>query len=137
MAAPITTYFIKKILCCFILLIKQMQQKQDESLNKIKFKLNQMNQINDELKATNEFQPNLSLFDQGEDTYLFGSIKLNQYTNINSIKSQILKGERQSIELIKLCEFSPNDQWSLLYRATRDGFTGRDFHSRCDGYSNT
>jgi hypothetical protein len=114
-----------------------MQRKQDESLKDIKFKLNQMNQVKDELKATNEFKPNLSLFDQNEESSLFGSIKLNQYSDKNSMKSQILKGERQSIELIKLCEFSSNDKWSLLYRATRDGFTGRDFHSRCDGHSNT
>jgi hypothetical protein len=39
--------------------------------------------------------------------------------------------------LIDLCEFSPNDKWSLLYRGTRDGFGYNDFHSKCDGYSNT
>jgi len=36
-----------------------------------------------------------------------------------------------------LCEFSPNDKWSLLYRGTRDGFGSDVFHSRCDGHSNT
>jgi hypothetical protein len=36
-----------------------------------------------------------------------------------------------------LCEFSPNDKWSLLYRGTRDGFGSDDFHSKCDGHSNT
>jgi hypothetical protein len=40
-------------------------------------------------------------------------------------------------ELIDLCEFSPRDKWSLLYRATRDGFGSSVFHSRCDGHSNT
>jgi hypothetical protein len=53
------------------------------------------------------------------------------------LKSQILEGEQQSLELLKLCEFSPNDKWSLLYRGTRDGFGVVDFHSRCDGNSNT
>jgi hypothetical protein len=57
---------------------------------------------------------------------------------MNSFESsQILKGDRQSFELIKLCEFSPNDKWSLLYRGTRDGFGAKDFHSNCDGHSNT
>ncbi len=42
-----------------------------------------------------------------------------------------------SLELIRLCEFSPNDNWSLLYRATRDGFGSNDFHSNCDDHSNT
>ncbi len=51
--------------------------------------------------------------------------------------SEILTDERQSFELVKLCEFSPNDKWSLLYRGTRDGFGAKDFHSRCDGHSNT
>jgi hypothetical protein len=39
--------------------------------------------------------------------------------------------------VINLCEFSSNDKWSLLYRGTRDGFGSHDFHSQCDGHSNT
>jgi hypothetical protein len=45
--------------------------------------------------------------------------------------------EQQYFDLIDLCEFSQNDKWSLLYRGTRDGFGSNDFHSRCDGHSNT
>jgi hypothetical protein len=59
------------------------------------------------------------------------------HSNSNSLKSEILKGERKSFELLKLCEFSSNDKWSLLYRGTRDGFDSDDFHSKCDGHSNT
>jgi hypothetical protein len=55
---------------------------------------------------------------------------------MNSFKSQILTDERQMSDLIKLCDLSPNDKWSLLYRGTRDGSGSRDFHSRCDGHSN-
>jgi hypothetical protein len=66
----------------------------------------------------------------------FGSIKLEGYW-FSPFKGQILKDEQQCIELLKLCEFSPNDKWSLLYRATRDGFGSDDFHSKCDGHSNT
>ncbi len=117
--------------------IKDMQQKQEQSLRDIQMKLNEMNQVNDNLEATNYFKPNLSSFDQEEDTSLFGSIRLNRYSNINSLKSEILTGERQSFELIKLCEFSPSDKWSLLYRGTRDGFGSSDFHSNCDGHSKT
>jgi len=54
--------------------IKKMQQKQAESLNEIQFKLNEMNQVRDDLKASNYFMPNLSSFNQME-TFLFGSIK--------------------------------------------------------------
>jgi hypothetical protein len=56
---------------------------------------------------------------------------------MNSFESQILRDLEQSIELIKLCEFSPNDKWSLLYRATRYDFRSSVFHSKCDNHSNT
>jgi hypothetical protein len=46
----------------------------------------------------------------------FGSLFLN-----DTLNSQILTGE-QSSELIKLCEFFPNDKFRLLYRGSRDGF---------------
>ena len=36
-----------------------------------------------------------------------------------------------------MCEFSPYDKWSLLYRGTRDGFGSDVFHSKCDGHANT
>jgi hypothetical protein len=36
------------------------QQQQQESLNEIWFNLNEMAQVKDDLKATNEFKPNLS-----------------------------------------------------------------------------
>jgi hypothetical protein len=51
-------------------------------------------------------------------------------------ESQILNDERQSVDLIRLCEFSLNDKWTLLYRGTSDGFRPCDFHSKCDGHSN-
>jgi hypothetical protein len=118
--------------------IKEMQQTQKESLNDIQLKLNQMNQVEDHLKATNEFKPNLSSFNQEEDACLFGSLKLDGcWLNVNSFKGQILTDEQQCSELIDLCEFSPNDKWSLLYRGTRDGFDSDVFHSKCDGHSNT
>ncbi len=116
--------------------IQEMQQKQEESLKEIQLKLNQMTIVKDNLIATNEFKPNLSAFNQEVETSIFGSIKLDGYW-FNSINSQILKGEQKLLELIELCEFSPNDKWSLLYRGTRDGFDGSDFHSRCNGHSNT
>ena len=39
--------------------------------------------------------------------------------------------------MIKLCDFTPTDKWSLLCRATRDGFRSDVFHSRCNWHSNT
>jgi hypothetical protein len=112
-----------------------MQQKQEESLNDIQIKLNETNQVKDNLMDTNGFKSNLSSFNQKETSW-FGSIKLDGYW-LDSLNSQIIKGEQQSIELIELCEFSPNDSWPLLYRAKRYGFRLSDFHSKCDYHSNT
>jgi hypothetical protein len=118
--------------------IKEIQRKQEESLRDIQLKLDEMNQGEVNLMASNEFQPNLSSFNQEEDTSLFGSIKLNGYCpGLYSFKGQILTDEQQYFELIKLCEFSPSDKWTLLYRGTRDGFGSLDFHTKCDGHSNT
>jgi hypothetical protein len=115
-----------------------MQQKQVESLSDIQSKLNEINQVKDILKATNKFKPNLSLFNQKERTSFFGLIKLSEYcSNTNPFKSEILTDLEQYFDLIDLCEFIKNDKWSLLYRGTRDGFGSNDFHSRCDGHSNT
>jgi len=116
--------------------IKEMQRKQEESLKDIQSKLNQMTKVH--LKATNEFRPNLYLIDL-ERTCSFGLIKLNacwlNYNTLTLYMSEILTNQRQS--LIELCEFSQKDKWSLLYRGTRDGFGAVEFHSRCDGHSNT
>jgi hypothetical protein len=117
--------------------IKEMQQKQEESISDIQLKLTEMNKVKDYLSETNYFIPSLSLLNQEGDTSLFGSIRLYGFTNTNPFKSEILSGEQQYFDFIKLCEFSPNDSWSLLYRGTRDGFGAKDFHSRCDGHANT
>jgi hypothetical protein len=95
-----------------------------------------MHQVKVHLKASNDLRPNLHFFNQTE-TAIFGSIKLSLYSGTNSLKSEILKGEQQCSELIKLCEFSPNDKFTLLYRGSRDGFSSNVFHSKCDGHLNT
>ena len=91
--------------------IKEIQRKQEESLRDIQLKLDEMNQGEVNLMASNEFQPNLSSFNQEEDTSLFGSIKLNGYCpGLYSFKGQIINDERQISELLKVCEFYPNDK---------------------------
>jgi hypothetical protein len=122
--------------------IKDLQQRQEESLKEIQSKLNEINQVKVDLKAANEFKPNLTLLNQESSSSsfsssFFGSVKLNNNcSNTDPFKSQILTGNQPN-ELIKLCEFSPNDKWTLLYRGTRDGFGAKDFHSRCDNKSPT
>ena len=64
--------------------IKEMQSKQEESLNEIQFKLDEINQVKVHLEATNYFIPNLSPFNQNETSSLFGSIKLSKHPYTNS-----------------------------------------------------
>ena len=118
--------------------IREMHRKQEESLNSIQMKLYEMNRVKDNLKASNGFEPNLILLNQEGDTSLFGSLKSDGYwLKASPFKGQILTNHQQCSELLKLCEFSPDDQWSLLYRGSRDGFSAKDFHSKCDGHPNT
>jgi hypothetical protein len=121
----------------FIQTIKQMQQRQEESLNDIQLKLNEMSLVKEFLEKKNEFQPNSSLLYQNETSSLFGSIRLNAMSLESFRNSQILISEQTFLQVIDLCEFSPNDKWSLLYRGSRDGFGSNDFHSKCDGHANT
>jgi hypothetical protein len=109
-------------------------------LKEIQSKLNEINQVKVDLKAANEFKPNLTLLNKESSSSfsssIFGSMKLNAFTNMNSFKSQILTGNQPN-ELIRLCDLSSNDKWTLLYRGTRDGFGAKDFHSKCDNKSPT
>jgi hypothetical protein len=111
--------------------IREMQCKQEDAVKMIKIKLDELRQANDHLKASNEFKANLSF---SQDS--FGSLTLNEYPKSDPFKSLILTG-LQPMQLIKLCEFSTEDKWSLLYRGSRDGFEPSDFHLRCDGKSPT
>jgi hypothetical protein len=40
-------------------------------------------------------------------------------------------------ELMKLCEFSVDQKWDLIYKASKDGFEAEKFHSKCDNKPNT
>jgi hypothetical protein len=110
--------------------IREMQRQQEESIAKLKLKLDEQSQVKDTLKEMNTFKPNLSFSPDS-----FGQLRLNEYT-IEPFKSQILSG-KQLLDLIKLCEFSLKDKWTLLYRGSRDGFDAANFHSKCDDHNNT
>ena len=111
--------------------IREMQRQQEEAIVELKSKLDEQSQVKDELTRMNEFTPNVS-FNQDS----FGQLRFNEYSNKDLYKSQILAGNQPS-ELIELCGFSLKNKWTLLYRGSRDGFGATDFHSKCDGNSNT
>ena len=48
----------------------------------------------------------------------------------------MILGQHDYINLIYLCDLFET-QWTLLYRASMDGFGSNDFHSRCDNISKT
>jgi hypothetical protein len=105
--------------------LKHMQLKQDAAVSEIQSKLNELNNVNDFLTRANDFEPNLTF-----DRRSFGLVYLNPL-NKSPFNSTILESHLY-IDFIKLCQFSFDDKWSLLYRGSRDGFSPDDFHTRCD-----
>jgi hypothetical protein len=105
--------------------IREMQRQQEEAIEELILKLDEQSQVKSNLIDMNEFKPNLS-FNQDS----FGQLNLNEYSNKDLFKSQILK-DKQPSELINLCEFSLKDKWALLYRGTRDGFGAREILNGC------
>ena len=51
----------------------------------------------------------------------------------NPFSNSKILNEKSSIDLMKLCEFSEQQEWRLVYRATDHGFGFEDFHGRCSG----
>jgi hypothetical protein len=111
--------------------IRESQRQQDKAIAELKLKLNEQSQVKNHLLEMNEFKPNVSF---SKDW--FGRLYLNEYSSIDPFQSQILS-DPEFFDLIKVCEFSLKGKWTLLYRGTRDGFGASDFHSKCDGHSNT
>jgi hypothetical protein len=57
--------------------------------------------------------------------------------NIDSFVLSYILTNKQVTELIKLCEFSADQKWKLIYRATQNGFEASKFHNKCDNKLNT
>lgn len=57
-------------------------------------------------------------------------------TNVINFDSLILTPDL-SKDLIKLCKFTNNQKWKLIYRGSQNGFKSKDFHSKCDGLTKT
>ena len=45
--------------------------------------------------------------------------------------------KNKALDLLNLCNFSLKDKFKLIYRATRDGFSSKNFHNNCDGIAKT
>ena len=108
--------------------VKQLQVIQEKCINEVKSSQEEMRKMREHLK-TNRFIAN----DAADDT--FGELILNEYKC--SFSDSLILSQQQSFDLIKLCQFSFEHKWSLVYRATRDGFRSKNFHKMCDHHANT
>jgi hypothetical protein len=76
----------------------------------------------------------------------FGDLILNEFkvtemlekrnAQFKLLDSNILTVDQQ-VELLKLCKFGFNTKFTLIYRATVDGFGANAFHSKCDDQGKT
>jgi hypothetical protein len=88
--------------------IKEMQLKQKKDVAEIQIELNKMMQANKNLKSSNEFKSDL-IFNKE----LFGTLHLNEYSTIESAKSNILasglslSGSSKTSNEINIQRFSP------------------------------
>ena len=58
-----------------------------------------------------------------------------QFKVLNSsiFKNSTILTQEQSLKLVNLTDFSLNLNWTLLFQASRDGFSTESFHSKCNG----
>ena len=109
--------------------VKAIKTKHQEDIAELKNKLKEFDEIK-KLAKENEFKSGVVF-----DKILFGSLNLVDCPS-SPLKSKIVSAQ-QYAELMKVCEFSLNEKWTLLYRGSENGFGANDFHSKCEGKSNT
>ncbi len=69
---------------------------------------------------------------------LFDRLTLTEFSSSDPFnESEILTTIDLKYDLNKLCEFSLDQTWKLLYRGSRDGFKPYNFHKKCDNYGHT
>jgi hypothetical protein len=111
--------------------IKEMSIKRDTINLDLHSYFDHFNRTKEILLSTNQFIPNLQ-FDKNS----FGTLTLKEIER-DPFKSLILSTSKLLFDLVRLCDFSTHQKWTLLYRGTRDGFGARNFHLKCDGHSRT
>jgi len=108
--------------------LKFIHDKQAVNVGDLKLKLDEIAALRDHLKS-NRFVPSLTFKDEND----FGILILNEYKC--NLSQSVILSQRQSFELLNLCHFSPDIEWTLLYRASQDaGFEAKNFHSKCDSH---
>lgn len=62
---------------------------------------------------------------------------LKQTETLNHFGDSLILNKKLVHELMRICEFSSYENWSLLYRGSLHGFGAKDFHKKCDGHAHT
>jgi hypothetical protein len=76
------------------------------------------------------FDGNILKFERNNEKInetILGRLKKNKM-----IDSLIISNHSEQKQLLSLCEFSSNQKWNLIYRASQDGFEAFSFHTKCD-----
>jgi hypothetical protein len=84
------------------------------------------------------FDGRFLMFEKNNDKInklVLGKIKELNTTRIHFF-SVILTEIEQFEDLMTLCEFSVDQKWTLVYRASKDGFDANKFHAKCDDKPN-
>jgi len=76
------------------------------------------------------FEPNKERISKS----ILGELKITKVAQLESI---ILQETNKVNELMVLCGFESNQKFSLIYRASQDGFEAAKFHAKCDDKPNT
>lgn len=70
------------------------------------------------------------------DCIVFVRFTFQIYEDIKFSGSKIIDLDLEK-RLLELCEFSMDQKWRLIYRASEHGFSAKSFHSKCDNSSKT
>jgi hypothetical protein len=112
--------------------ISELKSDKDLALLDMTQKLKEINLAKENFEI-HQFVKNFS-FDSSSS---FGHLYLfEDASEYHPFESQILN-RKQQFDLVKLCEFSVNDKFELIYRGSRDGFETNDFHHNCDDFDQT
>ena len=104
--------------------MNKIKWEQDEAILNIKSKLNELIRIKTYSTKLNDFEPK---------SLILGQLDFREFP----FDKSLILNQKQSYDLIQLCEFTFKEKWTLIYRGSSDGFGARDFHAKCDDKSST
>ena len=85
--------------------------------------------LRDEFRVPDDEEEILNnVFEEAEFYHIHALLDL-----IVPFKDSTILTSKNAKDLVKLCGFSLNDSWSLLYRGSTNGFNQKEFHTRFDG----